>query len=68
MVLDDETIEWLLNTFPRSSAAKQWTARTGSNGEEDAIISSAWWLQTSSKFNWEKVNKSIRKHGMYLNI
>jgi len=23
-VLDDETIEWLLNTSPRSSAAKQW--------------------------------------------
>jgi len=32
------------------------------------IISSAWWLQTSSKFNWEKVKASIRKHGMYLNI
>jgi len=23
-VVDDETTEWLLNTYPESSAAKQW--------------------------------------------
>jgi len=35
-VLDDETIDWLLNFCPRSSAAKQWIERTGSNDEEDS--------------------------------
>jgi len=39
MVLDVETIEWLLNTFaPRSSAAKQWITITGSNDGELSII------------------------------
>jgi len=32
--LDDETIEWLLNTCPRSSAAKQWIETTGSNDDD----------------------------------
>jgi len=34
MVQDDDTIEWLPTPAPRSSAAKQWTERTGSNDEE----------------------------------
>jgi len=33
--LGDETIEWLLNTSPRSSATKQWTERTRSNDGDD---------------------------------
>jgi len=36
MVLDDETIEWLLNTCPKICAAKQWVERTGPNDE-------GWW-------------------------
>jgi len=39
-VLDDETIDWLLNTCPRSSAAKQWSERTGSNNDGDATCAS----------------------------
>jgi len=32
------------------------------------MISSGWWLQTSSKFNWGKIKESLRKLGMHLNI
>jgi len=37
MVLDDETIEWVLDLAPRSIAAKQWIERTGSNDEVDFL-------------------------------
>jgi len=34
--LDDETVDWLLNTALRSNGAKQWTERPGSNDDDEA--------------------------------
>jgi len=40
-VLDDQTIEWLLNTCPGSSATKHWIVTTRSNDEEEMILLSS---------------------------
>jgi len=36
-VLDDETIDWLLNTCPEGSAAKEWIVTTRSHDDEDEV-------------------------------